>query len=56
VAVFDRDRQFFLWDINPKDIEQQACQDANRELTREEWDSLDIPFPYNNVCAQYGIH
>jgi WD40 repeat protein len=51
VAVGSADGTVRLWDIDAATLVQEACETANRNLTRVEWDSLvGSEHPYRKTC------
>ena len=43
-----------LWDVDPESWKRQACDLANRTLTREEWDEFLPGRPYEPACKESG--
>lgn len=46
-----------LWDVSPENWAKRACEIANRNLTREEWQKYidEDVLPYQKTCKQFPL-
>ena len=50
------DKTVRLWRIQVHELIQLACQIANRNLTRDEWQRLLGNIPYHKTCGDLPVH
>lgn len=46
--------QVRVWEVGLSTLQRRACEISDRILTRDEWATYGIPFPYEDPCGRFG--